>query len=415
MGGNANNPQSSVAGLEDVIKSYEQQAADPKQADIVEKLKALQLVEQMIKSQEHILLTQQHNGCNNIEPGPPSPGDQVIVAVSTEPSLPHSSPPRPVLTAWDEASPKKSQSPPQARPERPVVTSADQGTVSSTTATSGPAADRKTEQLKLLNAKLAQRHSKVVQKPTKSAADTREASSGVSKAKKTSQPSVRKAKPKSSDPVKSVTTLKTKPKSKEKSKKVITSTSPPTDPKISLPKQTTLTKPQSAPTHLIGDPTTTTQSKLPLPPTPSKSEPSISSVKPPPDVSPAHTSDDPDLLSSTSYYVPLTEDTLEETTLDSQFEAALEQESMLDSTALASSLTQAYGLPGTGEGTLVLSSLWSHSADQPSSTQAGRESDRTVGKVSNAPSESRGHGMRPELNGNGLEEFVAQNSIQLQG
>ena len=387
-----------MADLEDVIKSYEQCTTDSTQADIIEKLRALQLVEQMIKNQEHMLLTQQHNDNENSDPiknGESSTRNET----NEDHQVP---PPRPVLSAWAETSPEKSYPPPPALPEMPLVNSSNQNTMSSS---SKPAAEQKTEKLKLLNAKIAQRH--CLQKPSKSGSNTQEpvSNSKVKVKKANSQISVRKTKPKSTNVSKGLHANISKT-SQQSTKKVSTkpSTSKPTArPKISHPKELTnteLTLP-GVPIHPVEE----SNVQETLQPTPSKLEPSFRMPHPPHD---ATSTNHDDLLSSTSYYVPLPEDALGEITMDTQFKAALEQDStLLGSTVLTSSLTQAYGLSSDAESSQVLSMLWkegSNSASQPTSTAQGKE-ETLVPAI----------GTKPELNGNELERWVAQNSLQLQG
>ncbi len=385
--GNANS-HTPFIDLEDVIGSYEQRASGSKQSDIIEKLKALQLVEQMIKNHEHMLQTQQSNESINNQ--------------TTMTNESHSSPPRPVLNAWAETSPRKSQSPPPAPVKEPLSSSNDSSKLPRSSTLSKSAAELKTEQLKLLNAKIAQRHSKDSQKASEDQ-DT----SNTSKAKKANpQVVMAKAKPKSithvSKPIVKFSKLNPQQSAKKKQlhpKKTTTtgqSTSKIPVTKASHPNETTITRPIVP--SVLSQPVT-----APLQPTPSKHEPSVRVSRPLTSTIPINNDDDGDLLASSSYYVPLSEDALE-TPLDIQFQTALEQDSTLVSSDFASSLTQAYGMSSEVDSSQVLSMLWKEGSKSVS--ESSRE-----GWGNKEP----GPGLKLEPNKNELKENVMQNSIHLQG
>ncbi len=389
--GNAN-CHAPFVDLEDIIGSYEQRTSDSKQSDIMEKLKALQLVEQMIKNQEHMLQTRQSN-------------DSINNRITSEDH--QIAPPRPVLNAWAETSPKKSQSPPPAPPQEPLVSSSDQSKIPRTSTFSKSAAEFKTEQLKLLNAKIAQRHCKDGRKVSKSAQDK-----DTSKVKKANpQFLVAKTKPKPTDVLKPIVkSSKTSQQSTKKkqlhSKKTTTGQSTSKIPavhvtKIAHPNETTITRSIVPP--VLSQPVT-----APPRPTPSKHEPSFRGVpRPLSDLTTVTPINDDDLLVSTSYYVPLSEDTLDEAPLDTQFQAALERDSTIVSSDFASSLTQAYGMSSETESSQVLSMLWKEgSKSVTESNTEGRGIEETLEPIT---------GIRPEQNRNELKECVTHHSVQLQG
>jgi len=377
MGTQNSNTISSITGIEDVIRSYEQQKKDPKQAEIMEKLKALQLVEEMIKTQEHLLLSQ-----------PVS---------KPEPDQPPKASPRRALSARAGSSPRKSQSPPLAQAEIPLVSSTEHSISSS--ASAKPAADRKTQQLKLLNDKIAQKHTKNSEKANPNIVT----SSGK---RRSNTPVVTKS-------VASKPRLPGKGKDHPLKKPVIASST-------KRPRSGSKPKSQNERVVIPHDCTLPLTSQEELPqntlapkPTPSNNEPSFGkdytlkntepqqTDKPPEDLARdrALDAEDSDMLSSTSIYVPL-EEALGGSTLDSQFEAALEGDS-LDSTVLASPVN------GTNGHTTTLLEPPSQAGGD---SDLGTKSDTNIGIENGPDSRAYEFGMDP-----GLKESVAQNTIQLQG
>lgn len=386
--GNANS-HSPFTELEDVIGSYEQHASGSKQSDIMEKLKALQVVEQMIKNQEHMLLTHQSN-------------DSIGTTTTKED---HLSPPRPVLNAWAETSPKKSQSPPPASAPEPFLSSSAQSKLPRTSTFSKSAAELKTDQLKLLNAKIAQRHSKDGMKVSKPVQD-KDTSNTLKVKKAKPQFLVAKTKPKPTDASKPAVKL-SKISQQSAKKKQLHEKSTITGQKVLVtktahPNETTITRSIVPP--VLSQPVTSPP-QLTL----SKHEPSFRVPRPLTDVTMAtSTNHDEDLLTSTSYYVPLSEDALDKPPLDTQFQAAaLELDSTLVSSDLSSSLTQAYGMSSKAESSQVLSMLWKEGSKSVArSSTEGQGNEETLEPVT---------GTRLEQNRNELKEFVTQNSVQLQG
>ena len=394
-----------VSGLEDIVLQRFGQSikSDPKQADILEKLRALQVVEEMIKSQEHLL-----TGHADIPAGSNEPNDLLDPVTLERETKP---PPKHALHAWTERVLNTSSPSPQV--EEPVAEHTDTQTISGTLSVTNKSAveERKMEQLKLLNAKIAQRHSKVVPKSGKSSftagSHGTRATSGSSKFKKMTQPhkqgskSLESGKTITKTPVGNQRSLKSTVKGTKNSNPAITSASKSkTKPLVSKvksqPESSRLPGQPFTKAHLPGVPihpsegskrTLVKHSPVSKPdsvpqPSPSKHEPSFSIAAtrmPAPDTPSvsttlAHTDHDADMLSCTSYYVPVSEDVFGEDTLVSQFEAALEQDSQCGSSLLVSSLTQAYGL---SENSDLLSTLQLQSHLDFPSTHSPSLSQRT--------------------------------------
>lgn len=431
-GASTSNDYSTLTNVSDlgdiVLKRYGQSMnSDPKQAEIVEKLRALQVVEEMIKSQEYLL-----TGHAEIPAGSNKPNNLLNPKTLEGETKTSEAPPKPVLHAWTESALKTSSSPPPEIPvEEPMAEQTDAQTISSTSSVMKKSVieERKVEQLELLNAKIAQRHSKVHKSGTLSFTGTHgpRATAGSSKFKKMTQP--RKLGVKSLESGKTITktpgvnqrALKSKEQSvkgtKHSSSVTTSASKSKTKPLVSKTKskleRSRLPRQPFTKDHLPGIPIHASESAKPasvkhspvykpdsMPqPSPSKHEPSFSAVTtdmsaPNTSSALAHTDTEADMLNSTSYYFPVSEDAFGENILVNQFEAALEQDSQCGSSLLASSLTQAYGLSGLTESSELLSTLQiqghvDSSTHQPSLSQKTDIEERQARFVQSTQSDGR--------------------------
>lgn len=324
----------SLSSLDDSMLKEQSMNSDPKQADIIEKLRALQVVEEMIKNQEHLLSQHSEIPKNKNTNDTVSKGGLTIMRPAIDPN--------------------------------PSVSSGEKTMTKRTNSKRSAVGEGNAKQLKLLNAKIAQRRSKVDvpgEHETVTAAamikqSTEHLVSERNDVNTPNQRAMKSTKPFIEDTVhleSSASGTKAKPLMKVESnpeRPPITTyhmqgvpVYPSENVKLTLAESSPVSQTPEILQHL--QPSSRYEASL------DKTFPGFNSLG----VSTTLADTDPDLLSSTSYYVLASECVIDKNTLDNQFEAALRQEPQGFSGSLASSLTHAYGLVDLLETSEILSTL----------------------------------------------------------